>query len=70
MKLSESRIAAFEAEHDIAFPYAYRQFLTHISGSGAAPFYGVIVPARSPAASSQGTAMDMGPKSARARSSK
>ncbi|WP_217574319.1 SMI1/KNR4 family protein [Streptomyces sp. GbtcB7] len=41
-KLTESRIAAFEAEHGIALPYAYRQFLTHISGSGAAPFYGVM----------------------------
>ncbi|WP_241691426.1 SMI1/KNR4 family protein [Streptomyces sp. GZWMJZ-114] len=33
---------AFEAEHDIALPDAYRQFLTHIGGSGAAPFYGLM----------------------------
>lgn len=31
-KLTESRVAAFEAEHDIVLPYAYRQFLTHIGG--------------------------------------
>ncbi|MFE1076839.1 SMI1/KNR4 family protein, partial [Streptomyces sp. NPDC058783] len=37
-KLAEARVAAFEAEHDIALPDAYRQFLTHIGGSGAAPF--------------------------------
>ncbi|MEU9361595.1 SMI1/KNR4 family protein [Streptomyces sp. NPDC048301] len=41
-KLAEARVAAFEAEHDIALPDAYRQFLTHIGGSGAAPFYGLI----------------------------
>lgn len=41
-KLAEARVAAFEAEHDIALPDAYRQFLTHISGSGAAPYYGLI----------------------------
>ena len=41
-KLTEARIAAFEAEHDIALPDAYRQFLTNIGGSGAAPFYGLM----------------------------
>ncbi|MEU2132358.1 SMI1/KNR4 family protein [Streptomyces sp. NPDC018352] len=41
-KLTEARVAAFEAEHDIVLPYAYRQFLTHIGGSGAAPFYGLM----------------------------
>ncbi|GAA5607950.1 SMI1/KNR4 family protein [Streptomyces griseus] len=41
-KLAEARVAAFEAEHDIDLPDAYRQFLTHIGGSGAAPFYGLI----------------------------
>ncbi|MFD5971480.1 SMI1/KNR4 family protein, partial [Streptomyces sp. NPDC060311] len=41
-KLAEARVAAFEAEHDIALPDAYRQFLTHIGGSGAAPFYGLM----------------------------
>ncbi|MFE9409568.1 SMI1/KNR4 family protein [Streptomyces sp. NPDC006704] len=41
-KLAEARVAAFEAEHNIALPDAYRQFLTHIGGSGAAPFYGLM----------------------------
>lgn len=41
-KLAEARVAAFEAEHAIALPDAYRQFLTHIGGSGAAPFYGLM----------------------------
>lgn len=41
-KLAEARVAAFEAEHDIIVPDAYRQFLTHIGGSGAAPFYGLM----------------------------
>ncbi|MFE9122309.1 SMI1/KNR4 family protein [Streptomyces sp. NPDC007172] len=40
--LAEARVAVFEAEHDIVLPDAYRQFLTHIGGSGAAPFYGLI----------------------------
>lgn len=40
-KLAEARVAAFEAEHNIVLPDAYRQFLTHIGGSGAAPFYGL-----------------------------
>jgi hypothetical protein len=40
-KLTEARIAGFEAEHDLVLPDAYRQFLTHIGGSGAAPFYGL-----------------------------
>lgn len=41
-KLAEARAAAFEAEHDIVLPVAYRQFLRSIGGSGAAPFYGLI----------------------------
>ncbi len=41
-KLAETRVAAFEAEHNIVLPDAYRQFLTHIGGVGAAPFYGLI----------------------------
>ncbi|MFH9613872.1 SMI1/KNR4 family protein [Streptomyces pratensis] len=40
-KLAQARAAAFETEHDIVLPDAYRQFLTHIGGSGAAPFYGL-----------------------------
>ncbi|WNI33896.1 SMI1/KNR4 family protein [Streptomyces sp. ITFR-6] len=41
-KLAETRVTAFEAEHNIVLPGAYRQFLTHIGGSGAAPFYGLM----------------------------
>ncbi|AOT61334.1 MULTISPECIES: SMI1/KNR4 family protein [Streptomyces] len=41
-KLTEARIAAFEAERGIVLPDAYRQFLTHVGGSGAAPFYGLM----------------------------
>ncbi|AXG79181.1 SMI1/KNR4 family protein [Streptomyces paludis] len=41
-KLTEARIAAFEDEHGVCLPDAYRQFLTHIGGSGAAPFYGLV----------------------------
>lgn len=41
-KLTEARAAAFEAEHDIVLPDAYRQFLTRIGGSGTAPFYGLM----------------------------
>ncbi|MEU6050677.1 SMI1/KNR4 family protein [Streptomyces xanthochromogenes] len=41
-KLAETRITAFEAEHEIALPEAHRQFLMHIGGSGAAPFYGLM----------------------------
>ncbi|MFB7918151.1 SMI1/KNR4 family protein [Streptomyces sp. NPDC056061] len=41
-KLAEARVDAFEAEHDIVLPDAYRQFLTHIGGSGASPFYGLM----------------------------
>lgn len=40
--LTEARVAAFETEHGIALPDTYRQFLTHIGGSGAAPFYGLM----------------------------
>lgn len=42
-KLAEARVAALEAGHDIVLPDAYRQFLTYIGGSGAAPFY-VLIP--------------------------
>ncbi|MFJ2818584.1 SMI1/KNR4 family protein [Streptomyces sp. NPDC087294] len=41
-KLTEARVAAFEAEHAIVLPGAYRQFLTQSGGSGAAPFYGLM----------------------------
>ncbi|MEV6379517.1 SMI1/KNR4 family protein [Streptomyces sp. NPDC051773] len=41
-KAAEARVAAFEVEHDIVLPDAFRYFLTHIGGSGAAPFYGLM----------------------------
>ncbi|MFD7917206.1 SMI1/KNR4 family protein [Streptomyces sp. NPDC059752] len=41
-KLVEARVAGFEAEHNIVLPDAYRQFLMHLGGSGAAPFYGLM----------------------------
>ncbi|MFE2318151.1 SMI1/KNR4 family protein [Streptomyces sp. NPDC059441] len=41
-KLTSAHIAAFEAEHDIALPDPFRQFLRHDGGSGAAPFYGIM----------------------------
>ncbi|MER8220646.1 SMI1/KNR4 family protein [Streptomyces sp. NPDC094143] len=37
----EARIAAFEFEHRVGLPEPYRQFLLHIGGSGAGPFYGL-----------------------------
>ncbi|WP_448316803.1 SMI1/KNR4 family protein [Streptomyces sp. CO7] len=40
-KLTEARVAAFETERGILLPDAYRQFLTHLGGSGAGPFYGL-----------------------------
>ncbi|WP_060887574.1 SMI1/KNR4 family protein [Streptomyces caniscabiei] len=41
-RAAEARVAAFELEHDIVLPDAFRYFLTHIGGSGAAPFYGLM----------------------------
>lgn len=41
-KPAEESVAAFEVEHDIVLPDAYRQFVTHIGGSGAEPFYGLM----------------------------
>ncbi|WP_331763752.1 SMI1/KNR4 family protein (plasmid) [Streptomyces hirsutus] len=41
-KLTKARVAAFEAEHDIALPDPFQQFLRHVGGSGAAPFYGLM----------------------------
>ncbi|MFJ3660185.1 SMI1/KNR4 family protein [Streptomyces sp. NPDC090119] len=41
-RLSDRRIAAFEAEKSVTLPDAYRQFLLHIGGSGAGPFYGLL----------------------------
>jgi len=40
--LTEKKISAFEAEQSIDLPDALRQFLLHVAGSGAAPFYGLI----------------------------
>jgi SMI1 / KNR4 family (SUKH-1) len=41
-KLTEAKVSAFESEHGIALPDAYRQFLIHVGGTGAAPFYGIV----------------------------
>ncbi|GAA1953336.1 SMI1/KNR4 family protein [Kitasatospora viridis] len=41
-RLPEARAAAFEAEHDVEVPGPYRDFLTLLGGSGAAPYYGLI----------------------------
>ncbi|GAA1339246.1 hypothetical protein GCM10009647_082520 [Streptomyces sanglieri] len=41
-KLTKARVAAFEAEHDLALPASFQQFLRHVGGSGAAPFYGLM----------------------------
>ncbi|MFE4517544.1 SMI1/KNR4 family protein [Kitasatospora sp. NPDC056783] len=40
-RLTEARITAIESEHAVALPGPYRQFLLHIGGSGAGPFYGL-----------------------------
>ncbi|MFJ3720582.1 SMI1/KNR4 family protein [Streptomyces sp. NPDC090057] len=40
-RLTRAQIAAFESEHAIALPGPYQQFLLHIGGSGAGPFYGL-----------------------------
>jgi hypothetical protein len=41
-RLSPARITAFEAVQSIRLPTAYRDFLLHIGGSGAGPFYGLL----------------------------
>lgn len=41
-RLTEARLAASEAELGIVLPDAYRQFLLHMGGSGAGPFYGLL----------------------------
>ncbi len=40
--LDEARIAAFESEHAVTLPDAYRQFLLYLGGSGAGPYYGLM----------------------------
>ncbi|MGW5130017.1 SMI1/KNR4 family protein [Streptomyces sp. NPDC004135] len=40
-RLAEGRIAAFESENAVTLPAPYRQFLLHVGGSGAGPFYGL-----------------------------
>ncbi|GAA3842963.1 SMI1/KNR4 family protein [Streptomyces phyllanthi] len=41
-RLLEAQAAAFEAEHDVKLPQPYRDFLVHVGGGGASPFYGLI----------------------------
>jgi hypothetical protein len=41
-RLLAAQVSAFEAEHDIKLPAAYRDFLTGLGGSGASPYYGLI----------------------------
>ncbi|WP_418957456.1 SMI1/KNR4 family protein [Streptomyces tritici] len=41
-RLSQGRVDAFEAEHDVELPRGYRDFLVHMGGSGASPYYGLI----------------------------
>ncbi|WP_406293545.1 SMI1/KNR4 family protein [Embleya sp. NBC_00888] len=39
-----TRLGIFEDTHAVVLPDPYRQFLLHIGGSGAAPFYGMSDP--------------------------
>ncbi|MFF4105676.1 SMI1/KNR4 family protein [Streptomyces sp. NPDC001903] len=41
-RISPSVADAFEAEHRVVLPAAYRAFLTELGGSGAGPFYGLL----------------------------
>ncbi|MFJ8010704.1 SMI1/KNR4 family protein [Streptomyces fagopyri] len=41
-RISASKADAFEAEHRIVLPAAYRAFLIELGGSGAGPFYGLL----------------------------
>ncbi|MFE0700838.1 SMI1/KNR4 family protein [Streptomyces sp. NPDC058872] len=41
-RVSPAEVDAFEAEHRIVLPAAYRSFLVHLGGSGAGPFHGLL----------------------------
>ncbi|MCX5207719.1 SMI1/KNR4 family protein [Kitasatospora sp. NBC_00240] len=41
-RLPKARADAFEAEHGVELPRPYRDFLAHMGGSGASPYYGLI----------------------------
>ncbi|MFE7512270.1 SMI1/KNR4 family protein [Streptomyces sp. NPDC057540] len=41
-RVGPDRLDAFEREHRIVLPSAYRQFLVELGGSGAGPFYGLL----------------------------
>ncbi|MFB7122881.1 SMI1/KNR4 family protein [Kitasatospora sp. NPDC056273] len=41
-RLTDGRMDAFQAEHGVELPEAYRDFLTDLGGSGASPYYGLI----------------------------
>lgn len=41
-RISASEAGAFEAEHRLVLPAAYRAFLIELGGSGAGPFYGLL----------------------------
>ncbi|MFJ8668898.1 SMI1/KNR4 family protein [Streptomyces sp. NPDC093600] len=41
-RISPSEADAFETEHHIVLPAAYRAFLIELGGSGAGPFYGLL----------------------------
>ncbi|MFD8636135.1 SMI1/KNR4 family protein [Streptomyces sp. NPDC059533] len=41
-RIGSAQADAFEAEHHIALPTAYREFLLRLGGSGAGPFYGLL----------------------------
>ncbi|MFJ5829419.1 SMI1/KNR4 family protein [Streptomyces sp. NPDC093089] len=41
-RLPEARVDAFEVEHDVELPRAYRDFLIDLGGSGASPYYGLL----------------------------
>jgi hypothetical protein len=41
-RIRAARVDAFEGEHHIALPSAYREFLVELGGSGAGPFGGLL----------------------------
>jgi hypothetical protein len=41
-RVSSARADAFEREHRITLPSAYREFLEELGGSGGGPFYGLL----------------------------